>query len=118
MSVNGDVDPSPTIDAAPSHVDAAVTAMTGIAALPRRNGELIFEAPWQGRIFGVALAIVRRLGVDWSEFQRRLIAAIAAAPAAPYYDSWLAALERLVVDHGLVLAEEIEHAAREHSADD
>lgn len=93
-------------------VDAAVTDMTGAAALPRRNGELVFEAPWQGRIFGMALAVVRRLGVDWSEFQRRLIAAIAAAPDAPYYDSWLAALERLVLDHGLIVADELERARR------
>ena len=28
-----------------------VTGMTGAAALPRRNGELVFEAPWQGRAF-------------------------------------------------------------------
>ena len=97
-------------------VDTAVTDMTGAAALPRRNGELVFEAPWQGRIFGIALAIVRRIGVDWSEFQRRLIAAIAAAPDAPYYDCWLAALERLVVDHGLVLHEELDRVAR--TADD
>ena len=94
----------------PPHVDAAVAAMTGPAALPRRNGELVFEAPWQGRIFGIALAVVRRLGVDWREFQHRLIDAIAAAPDAPYYACWLDALERLVVDHGLVAASELARA--------
>jgi nitrile hydratase accessory protein len=92
-------------------IDPAVNDMSGAAALPRRNGELVFEAPWQGRIFGIALAIVRRLGVDWSEFQRRLIDAIAAAPDAPYYDCWLVALERLVVEHGLVLEDELDRAA-------
>ena len=91
-------------------LDAAVAAMQGAAALPRRNGELVFEAPWQGRVFGIALAVVRRLGVDWSEFQRRLIAAIAEHPDAPYYDCWVAALERLVLDHRVVAASELEHA--------
>ena len=41
---------------------AEVTGMSGPAALPRRNGELVFEAPWQGRAFGMALAVVERLG--------------------------------------------------------
>ena len=88
---------------------AEVTGMSGPAALPRRNGELVFEAPWQGRVFGMALAVVERLGVQWTEFQRRLIAEIAAHPDAPYYDAWLAALERLVVEHGLATADELEH---------
>ena len=86
---------------------AEVTGMSGPAALPRRNGELVFEAPWQGRVFGMALAVVERLGVPWTEFQRRLIAEIAAHPDAPYYDSWLAALERLVLEHGLATAEQL-----------
>jgi nitrile hydratase accessory protein len=84
-----------------------VTAMTGAAAPPRRNGELVFEAPWQGRAFGMALALVERLGLPWAEFQQRLIAEIAARPVAPYYDCWLAALERLVVDHGVCSANEL-----------
>ena len=85
-----------------------VTGMTGAAALPRRNGELVFEAPWQGRAFGMALAVVDRLGLPWVQFQRRLIDAIAAHPDAPYWDCWLVALERLVVDHGLLSGEELE----------
>jgi nitrile hydratase accessory protein len=85
-----------------------VTGMTGAAALPRRNGELAFEAPWQGRAFGMALTVVDRLGLPWAEFQRRLIDAIGAHPDAPYWDCWLAALERLVVDHRLLSGEELE----------
>jgi nitrile hydratase accessory protein len=101
-------------------LDAGVTAMSGTAALPRRNGELVFEAPWQGRVFGIALAVVRRLGVDWSEFQRRLIAAIAEQPDAPYWDGWVVALERLVLDHRLVGAAELDEARRsvDSAADD
>ena len=91
-------------------VDAAVTAMTGPAAPPRRNGELVFEAPWQGRAFGMALGIVERLGLEWKDFQRHLIAEIAANPEAPYYDSWVAALEQLLLDTGVVSAEEMETA--------
>ena len=91
---------------------AAATAMAGAAALPRRNGELVFAAPGQGRALGMTLAIVERLDLDWQEFQRRLIAAIAARPDAPYYESWVAALEALLVEHGLVSAAEIAQALR------
>src|SRR5262249_42939048 len=33
-------------------VDRVVGAMQGTIALPRKNGELVFEEPWQGRVFG------------------------------------------------------------------
>jgi nitrile hydratase accessory protein len=76
--------------------------MTGDEALPRANGELVFDAPWQGRAVALAVTLVDRLGIDWDEFRRRLIAAIADDPTRPYYESWAAALEALVVDCGLV----------------
>ena len=81
--------------------------VSGAAAPPRRNGELVFAAPWEGRAFGMAVAVVERLGLDWSAFQQRLIAAIAADPDRPYYASWVAALEALLVDHGVVSPGEI-----------
>jgi nitrile hydratase accessory protein len=84
-----------------------ITGMTGAAALPRRNGELAFAAPWQGRVLGMALTVVDRFGLPWTEFQRRLIDEIGARADAPYWDCWLAALERLVVERGVVAAEEL-----------
>ncbi len=91
-------------------VDAAVTAMTGSAAPPRRNGELVFDAPWQGRAFGMAVAVVDRLGLEWKAFQQRLILAIAAHPEAPYYECWVAALEQLALDYSAVTTEELDAA--------
>ena len=82
-------------------VDQAVSEMDGAAALPRRNGELAFDEPWQGRAFGAALAVVQEQGLDWDDFRRRLIAAIEAEPERPYWESWLAALESLLADHGI-----------------
>jgi nitrile hydratase accessory protein len=87
---------------------AEITGMTGSAALPRRNGELVFEAPWQGRALGMALAVVERLELRWAEFQRRLIEEIAVRPEVPYWEAWLAALERLVVEHGAASSDELE----------
>ena len=92
-------------------LDPAVTAMGGAAAMPRRNGELVFDAPWQGRTFGLALIVVERLGLRWAEFQKHLIAAIAANPEAPYYESWVAALEHLLLEHGQATAAEVDRVA-------
>ena len=39
--------------------------MTGRPRLPRANGELVFEAPWQSRAFGIAIALVERQASDW-----------------------------------------------------
>ena len=83
-----------------------VRAMTGAAALPRRNGELAFDAPWEGRVFGMAIGVVESLGLPWSAFQSQLIAAIADDPDRPYYESWLAALEALVADQGIASTHE------------
>src|SRR5262249_18525318 len=41
----------------PMSVDRVVAAMEGATALPRENGELVFDEPWQGRAFGMAVAL-------------------------------------------------------------
>lgn len=81
--------------------------MDGPAAPPRDNGELVFNAPWEGRVFAMAVALVERLDVPWDEFRQRLIAAIARDPARPYYESWAAALESMIVEHGLATPDEL-----------
>ena len=84
--------------------------MSGVETLdvPRRNGELAFDAPWQSRAFGLAAAVVEtRFGKDWEPFRSRLMAAIAADEQRPYWESWAAALEELLVSTGLVSAEDL-----------
>jgi hypothetical protein len=49
----------------------------------------------------MAIGVVESLGLPWSAFQAQLIAAIAADPDRPYYESWLAALESLVAEQGI-----------------
>jgi nitrile hydratase accessory protein len=88
-------------------VEPEVREMEGEAALPRLNGELVFEAPWQGRALGMAVGLVRSLDLDWDAFRQRLIAAIAEDPERPYYDSWVTALEALVVAEGLASPDEL-----------
>ena len=65
--------------------------------LPRRNGELAFDAPWQSTVFALAAAVVEHaFGGDREPFRQQLIAAITAQPSRPYWESWTAALETLV----------------------
>jgi uncharacterized membrane-anchored protein len=65
--------------------------------LPRRNGELAFDAPWQSTVFALAAAVVdHAFGGDREPFRQQLIQAIAAEPGRPYWESWTAALEALV----------------------
>jgi nitrile hydratase accessory protein len=93
-------------------VDRVVAAMAGQAALPRKNGELVFDEPWQGRVFGMAVALHEQGLYDWDEFRRALIAQVQAAEARPgafvYYEIWLATFEGLLADKGVVTREELE----------
>ena len=79
------------------------------APLPRENGELVFEEPWQGRALGMGVVVLERTGAPWSEFRRHLAAAIAGHPeadgesaATAYYTCWLEALEALLRERGVI----------------
>jgi nitrile hydratase accessory protein len=102
---------------------------SGPAAPPRSNGELIFQAPWESRVFGLTLALHEQGRFEWDEFRQRLIAAIAAAeaklrPGEPYhyYACWLEALQELLAATGMCGADALAErenalAARPHGHD-
>ncbi len=101
--------------------------MTGAEALPRSNGELVFEEPWQARAFGLAVGVVQAQGIDWEEFRGRLIEEIGAwerehahdpTESYSYYERWLATLERLLVETGMVSSDEIEARVLRLAAED
>src|SRR5437879_6515988 len=104
----GPVEPTP---------DRLVASMDGPAAVPRRNGELLFEAPWQGRVFGMAVALQDRRVYDWRDFQRRLSAEIAAAETrgeeSTYYERWLRAFEGLLIEGGILTREGLDDRTEE-----
>jgi nitrile hydratase accessory protein len=87
-----------------------------VEGLPRKNGELVFDAPWQGRAFGMAVAMSEQGTYDWEEFRRRLIAEISDAPGREYYASWVGALERLLVQQGVLDGAELERRRSEFLA--
>jgi nitrile hydratase accessory protein len=97
------------------------------AAIPRRNGEPVFNEPWESRIFGAAVALCERGLFEWDEFRERLIAESASAdaernastqPSSTYYERFLSALERLLIDKGICAKEEIEQHATVETADE
>src|SRR5262249_5572442 len=92
-----------------------IADMSGISSLPRRSGELVFHDPWERRVFAMAVVLCEQGPYTWDEFRAHLIAEIAAAergagPNAPistlpsYYESWLAAFEKLLREKGISLA--------------
>jgi nitrile hydratase accessory protein len=93
------------------HSDLATvdSALGAEARLPRDNGELVFEEPWQGRALGMGVVAIDRAGASWPDFRRHLAAAIAARGSAggesyatAYYAAWLDALEALLGERGLL----------------
>lgn len=79
------------------------TDVDGPEAPPRRNGELVFDEPWQARAFGICVAVLEREGLGWDAFRAHLVPAIAADPDGSYYDAFGVALERFLVDVGITV---------------
>ena len=103
--------------------------IAGPGAPPRSNGELVFAAPWESRLFGMTLALIDQGAFGWPDFQAELIAAIRAwesraEPGAEYryYERWEEALEVVlartaICPRGDLDARAEELAARPHGHD-
>lgn len=86
----------------------------------------VFDEPWQARAFGIAVALYDDgAGFEWASFQERLIeevrreeptASDADALEEVYYEQWLAALERLLVEDGAIDPGELEERAASFAA--
>lgn len=94
-------------------VDRRIADLDG---LPRQNGELVFAAPWQSRIFGMAVALNERGAYDWEDFRRRLVEEIARDADRDYYGSWLGAFERLLIDAGVLSDAELARRKTEYAS--
>ncbi|MDQ4096841.1 MAG: nitrile hydratase accessory protein [Actinomycetota bacterium] len=101
---------------------AAVLDIDGPAAPPRSNGELVFAEPWESRAFGLALTLHAGGAFEWEDFRQQLIAAISdwerdhdEGECWSYYRCWLTALERVLVENGVVGAAELATRAVELS---
>lgn len=106
--------------------DGGVTAATGdrLADLDT-DDRPTFEAPWQARAFAVAVALTDTdRQHSWDAFQHRLVEEIEADdrhradPETAYYRQWLRALERFVLEEGVLAPEVIEERVAAFGAGD
>lgn len=92
------------------------------AAIPSSEEGPVFVEPWEARIFAIVVALHNRGAFAWSEFQKLLIEEIGAAEASgrnrPYYESWLAAAERLIEKLDLAMSAEIDAEVQRLRPDD
>jgi nitrile hydratase accessory protein len=93
--------------------------------IPRKSGEPIFHSPWEKRAFGMAVALCDKGLVPFDDLRWRVAAAISTWERAnagqelkfSFFERWLLALERLVIDRGLISREELSRRAAESSGD-
>ena len=96
--------------------------LEGAVAPPMANGELVFDAPWQGRAFGIARGLAERGVYEWDDFRAALIEQIGAfdrsdethgldssvpTPQFHYYDHFLRALETILVARSMIAPGEL-----------
>lgn len=78
--------------------------------LPKDADGPVFAEPWEAQAFAMAVKLNEAGVFGWGEWAQTLGAELKAHPQRPYYESWLAALERLVEAKGVM--SEAERLAR------
>src|SRR5260370_8990876 len=89
----------------------------GFGPVIREHNEPVFHSEWEKRVFGMTLTAMGRRVCSVDEFRR----AIEHMPpagylAASYYEKWLHALEALLVEKGVVTAEDLAGGRRPPAA--
>lgn len=74
--------------------------------LPKDGDGPVFAEPWEAQAFAMAVKLNEAGVFTWSEWAETLGAELKSQPERPYYESWLAALERLVEAKGVVSGSE------------
>jgi nitrile hydratase accessory protein len=78
--------------------------------LPKDADGPVFAEPWEAQAFAMAVKLNEAGVFGWGEWAETLGSELKAHPQRPYYESWLAALEKLVQAKGLM--SEAERLAR------
>jgi nitrile hydratase accessory protein len=84
------------------------TDLTGPVSPPRQNGEIVFAAPWERRVFGITVALCRSHTCEWERFRQRLIRRIAQDEAMPYWQNWSLALEDVLAETATLTPAELD----------
>jgi len=83
--------------------------LASLPRVPRDQDGPVFAEPWQAQAFALAVKLSEQGHFTWKEWTAALAHELNAAATrgqpdldgTHYYDHWLAALERLVIDKGL-----------------
>ncbi|MDQ2966300.1 MAG: nitrile hydratase accessory protein [Chloroflexota bacterium] len=85
-----------------------------LRSIPHDDEGPVFRAPWEAQAFAMAVMLHERGHFTWNEWAARLADEVASATARGedddgnlYYRRWLAALEQLVAELGIVPANEL-----------
>ncbi|MBD8605398.1 nitrile hydratase accessory protein [Aeromicrobium sp. CFBP 8757] len=95
--------------------------MTGDSAVPRANGELVFDAPWHARAFGLAVSLCQDGAFEWIDFQHAISEEIARREQSgvdEYYECWLAALSVVMSEQVAAELPAREDEFRSHERDE
>jgi len=117
----GEASHGAAVAGAARNVNPEVAEMAGPEAPPRKNGELVFDHLWEGRTFGMAVTLSDRGLYPWRDFRDSLVEVIGRHDAAgdvstSYYERFLAALEHLAIERGLVSKGELDALTDEYVA--
>jgi nitrile hydratase accessory protein len=105
---------------------AAARAARNVPGIPRDDDGPVFREPWEAQAFAMALALHGRGLFNWNEWAATLADEIARAQRGgdpdtgeTYYRHWLATLERLVAEKGVVSSDTLHRYrdAWDHAAD-
>jgi nitrile hydratase accessory protein len=99
--------------------------LANLPLLPRDESGPVFAEPWQAQAFAVVVGLMEAGKISRQEWADRLGAVLKEAEARGdydtgrhYYDHWLTALERLVVEKNLTDWDELEHEGETIREDD
>lgn len=86
--------------------------------IPKDDGEVVFSAPWEARAFAMVVKLHDAGHFTWKQWVDAFSAEIARAENSEhvkaghtddYYECWLAAMENLLKQQGLMTDESLEH---------
>ena len=102
-------------------VKRLISNMDGQTALPRKNGELVFQSPWESKTFGLAVALHEEGLYGWDEFRQALTNEIKKWNSNhnendkkwSYYERWLSSLEEILVKKRVLSKKELDQRTEE-----
>ena len=77
-----------------------------VGSIPRDGAGPVFKEPWEARALALAVELHRQGHFTWAEWAQALGRRLASAGpddgGERYYEHWLAALEDIMLERGLV----------------